>query len=218
MWSRVLIVCVLTLAGCRDRAASDHARKSPLETGIARDLTARFATPVTVSCTKSGPVPVRCTAVLYDKTPDRTELPIALEEANKSEWGWHIDGIVIDGKAIASYVQEQLASLGLAQTATCGGPIQAIQPGERVSCSLSGGGAAFVTVAADGATSLELALDKESAAARSEPVTPARDHELTARSAALEDLEGESDGEEAVPADGGVPAPGPTEPAAPAEP
>lgn len=211
MWSRALTVCLLTLAGCRDRAATGHARKSPLETGIARDLTARFGTPVTVTCTMSGPVPVGCTATLADKT----ELPIALAEASKSEWGWHIDGMVIDGTAIAQYVQDQLASLKIAQTATCGPAIQAIKPGERVSCTLSAGGAAFVTVAADGSTSLELALDKGAAAARSELVTPERDRELTATSAALEDLEGESDGEEEVPADGGVAPAGSAEPAEP---
>jgi hypothetical protein len=213
VWLRVLTVCLVTLAGCRDRAATTHGRKSPLETGIARDLTARFATPVTVTCTMSGPVPVRCLATLADKT----ELPIALEEASKAEWGWHIDGLLIESGPIVQYVQEQLASLKIAQTATCGPRVQAIKPGERVSCTLSGGGAAFVTVAADGSTSLELALDTDAAAARSEPVTPERDRELTARSAALEDLEGESDGEEEVTGDGGVPAE-PPKPVGPAEP
>jgi hypothetical protein len=76
-----------------------------------------------------------------------------------------------------------------------------------VACTLSGGGAAFVQVAADGSTTLELALDKASAAARTELVTPERDRELTLQSKRLEDLEGESDGEEAVAGDGGVPEP-----------
>ena len=50
-------------------------------------------------------------------------------------------------------------------------------------------------------------LDAASAAARGEAVSPERDRELTAISKALENVEGASDGEEEVPADGGVPKP-----------
>jgi hypothetical protein len=207
VWLRASFVCLLTLWGCRDRASTGHARKSPLETGIARDLTARFGTPVAVACTRSGPVPVACKATLAD----RTELPIALDEATKDEWGWRIDGIVVDAKSIVAFVQDELATLKIGQTATCGPAVQVVRPGERVSCTLSGGGAAFVRVAADGQTSLELALDKDAAAARSELVTPERDRALTEQSLALESLEGESDGEEAV-ADGGVSAAGSAQP------
>jgi hypothetical protein len=64
-----------------------------------------------------------------------------------------------------------------------------------------------VRVDAKGNTSLELELDPAAATARSEPVTPARDHQLTTISHALENLEGQSDGEEEVTADGGVPSP-----------
>ena len=66
---------------------------------------------------------------------------------------------------------------------------------------------AFVQFAPDGTASLELALDPATAAARGEVVTPVRDRELTATSHALEPREGESDGEEEVAGDGGVPNP-----------
>jgi hypothetical protein len=156
------IVCLVTVLGCRDRQVSEQARPSPIETGIARDLTARFGTPATVKCQVAGGIPVACTA----KLADGTALPIALEAAGKDEWGWRVDGLVIESKTIVAYVQEQLAALNIQQTATCGPPIQALRPGERVSCTLSGGGGAFVQVAADGSTSLELLLDGSSAAER----------------------------------------------------
>jgi hypothetical protein len=204
VWSRLTFVCALTAVGCRDRHAREQAKPSPLETAIARDLTARFGTSVTVACTiASAGAPMTCTASLADKTT----MPIVLESASASEWAWRIDGRVIDGRAIAAHVEGELAALKISETVTCGPPVQVVRPGDRVACTLSGGGAAFVQVAADGSTTLELALDKASAAARTELVTPERDRELTLQSKRLEDLEGESDGEEAVAGDGGVPEP-----------
>jgi hypothetical protein len=203
VWFWLALVCVVTASGCRDRQARQNAPRSPVETAIARDLTARFGTPVTVACTVVAGVPVACTATLAD----RTAMPIAIENANKAEWGWRVDGKVIDGGAIAAYVEGELAPLNIHEAVTCGPRVQIVRPGERVSCTLSGGGAAFVHVAADGSTTLELALDKESAAARAELVTPYRDRALTEQSKRLEALEGESDGEEAVATDGGVPQP-----------
>jgi hypothetical protein len=200
VWFWLALVCVLTASGCRDRQARRNAPRSPVETAIARDLTARFGTPVTVACTVAAGAPVACTATLADKTT----MAISIENASKAEWGWRIDGRVIEGSAIATYVEGELAPLGIKDTVTCGPRIQVLRAGERVSCTLSGGGAAFVHVAADGSTSLELALDKESAAARAELVTPERDQALTEQSKRLEALEGESVGEEAVPTDGGV--------------
>jgi hypothetical protein len=203
VWLRLALVCLVTASGCRDRQARETVRRSPVETSIARDLTSRFGTPVTVTCTTVVGAPVACTATLADKTT----MPIAIENASKSEWAWRIDGRVIDGRAIATYVEGELAVLKIGETVTCGPPVQVVRADERVSCTLSGGGAAFVQVAADGSTTLELALDKASAAARAELVTPDRDRELTDQSKRLEDLEGESDGEEAVAIDGGVPQP-----------
>jgi hypothetical protein len=203
VWLRLALVCLVTASGCRDREGRATPKPSPVETAIARDLTARFSTPVTVSCTIALGAPVACTATLADKTT----VPIAIENASGTEWGWRIDGRVIDGNAIATYVEGELASLNIGESVTCGPSVQVVRPGERVSCTLSGGGAAFVQVASDGSTTLELALDKASAAARTELVTPDRDRELTDQSKRLEDLEGESDGEEAVAIDGGVPQP-----------
>jgi len=181
VWFRLALVCVITALGCRDRQARQNAPRSPVETGIARDLTARFGTPVTVACTVAAGAPLACTATLADKTT----MPIVIENASKDEWGWRIDGRVIEGATIAKYVEGELGPLGIKETVTCGPPVQVLKAGERVSCTLSGGGAAFVHVAADGATSLELALDKDSAAARAELVTPERDQALTEQSKRL---------------------------------
>jgi hypothetical protein len=200
MW----IVSALTVIGCSDRQSRERTgRASPVETAIARDLTARFGTSVSVSCKTLAGAPTGCTAKLADGTP----LSITIENAGKDEWGWRIDGRVVESKAIVAYVQDQLATFGIKQTATCGAPIAIVKAGERIACTLSGGGAAFVQVAADGNTTLELELDAASAAARSELVTPERDRQLSDISKGLETLEGESDGEEAVPTDGGAPPP-----------
>lgn len=198
----VRIVCLATLLGCSDSQVHGPTRPSPLETGIARDLTARFGTPATVSCVVVGAIPITCNAALGDGTA----LPIVIENAGKDAWGWRIDGVVIESKTIVAHVEGELAALGVAQGVTCGPAIQLIRPGGRVACTLAGGGAAFVQVAADGSTMLELALDAVSAAARAEPVTPAKEDDLLQRSRELGRLAGESDGEEPV-ADGGVPNP-----------
>ncbi len=203
--SRVLwTVGVVTLIACSDRQGRVRTRRaSPMETAIARDLTARFSTPVTVTCMTLVGVPIGCSGTLADGT----KLTIVVESASKHEWAWRIDGRVVESKVVVAYVQEHLAAIGVAQTATCGpSAITVAKPGERIPCTLSGGGAAFVEVAPDGSTTLELDLDPASAAARSEIVTPDRDRGLTEQSKALETLEWESDGEEAVISDAGVPA------------
>lgn len=146
--------------------------------------------------------PIRCEAVLADGT----KLPIAIE-ADKREWAWHIDGIVVESKTITDHLTGLLADLRVAQTVDCGARFHVVKAGDRMACKLGGGGLAFVRVAADGSTSVELALDSSSAAARGELVTPAREVELFKMSKDLEALDGESDGEEEVPADGGVPKP-----------
>jgi hypothetical protein len=197
---RIAIATLTTLLACRDRAPDEAlARRSPIETAIARDLTARFGTPVTTKCWFAINVPVKCAATLHDGT----ELPIAIDNASKTEWGWRVDGLVIHTAPVREHVQAALAALHVTQTASCGNPIVVIPPGERLTCPLSGGGAAFVTVAADGSTSLEVELDPTAAAARSEERTADRDHALATESKALESQGGETDGEEAV-GDGGV--------------
>lgn len=193
---------MLTLVACGDRKPSEGARKSPLETAIARDLTAKLAQPVSVTCTFVAGIPAKCEAVVSDGT----KLPIEVTADNK-EWAWRVAGLVIETPPIASYLAATLADLKITQTASCGARFAFVEPGGRLACKLSGGGMAFVQFAKDGTTSLELELDAASAAARGEPVSPERDRELTAISKALESLEGASDGEEEVPADGGVPNP-----------
>lgn len=193
MSGRVSFVVLVTIA-CRDDAA---ASRSPLETAIARALTARFAIPVAVACDMAVP---HCEATFFDGT----KLPIEVHGERK-EVAWRISGMVVDTSRIVTRVNAELTDLHVAQRASCGTRIQLVKPGDRIGCKLSGGGLAFARVAADGTISLEVALDAASAAARGEAVTPARDAELAKMSRGLEALEGESDGEEALPSDGGVP-------------
>jgi hypothetical protein len=192
----------VSLAACGDHTSRQPPRRSPLETAIARDVTARFGMPVTASCTVAAGIPVACEAALVDGT----KLPIEIRSEG-TEWAWRVAGIVVDTAPVAAYLDATLGDLHVAQHASCGARYVVVQPGDRIGCRLSAGGTAFVRVAADGTTSLELDLDPASAAARGEPVTPARDRELTSISRALETLEGESDGEEELPGDGGLPSP-----------
>jgi len=190
---RLPIVVLVTVA-CRGDA---NARHSPIETAIARELTARFALPVSVTCDMAVP---HCEA----KIIDGTKLPIELHTEGK-EFVWRVAGMAIDTARIVTYVNASLADLRVEKRASCGTRIQIVKPGDRIGCQLSGGGMAFVRIAGDGATSLELALDASSAAARGEAVTPAREQQLLKISRGLEAREGESDGEEALPSDAGVP-------------
>ncbi len=190
---------MLTLVACGDRERSTGARKSPLETAIARDLTAKLAQPVSATCVMAASLPAKCEAALTDGT----KLPIEIASEG-NEWAWHVSGLVVETAPIAAHVDAALRDLKLVQHASCGASFAFVAAGERLACKLSGGGTAFVRIAKDGTTSLELDLDAASAAARGELVTPERDRELTEISKALERLEGESDGEEEIPADGGV--------------
>jgi hypothetical protein len=199
---RAPVVGLLALVACGDRKPSEGARKSPLETAIARDLTAKIAEPVTASCGVIMAAPFKCEAMLADGT----KLPIEIASEGK-EWTWRVAGRVLETGPIAAHIAATLADMKITQRANCGARIAFIEPGGRLGCKLSGGGMAFVRFAQDGTTSLELDLDPASAAARGELVTPERDRELTTISKALENLEGESDGEEEVGSDGGVPKP-----------
>lgn len=202
MFRRRALVAFGTLVACGGGERSDVARKSPLETAIARELTAKLGEPTSATCTIIANLPVRCEAALADGT----KLPIEITSERK-EWAWRVGGRVVETAPITEYLNASLADLRVAQQANCGPRLAFVAPDDRLGCKLSGGGMAFVRFAADGTTSLELAIDPASAAARGEVVTPARDLELTATSRALETLEGESDGEEEVPGDGGVPKP-----------
>ena len=191
------------LVACGDRKVSEGARKSPLETAIARELTARAGQPVTATCMLQLGVPKQCDAVLADGS----KLPIEITSEG-NEWAWRVKGLLVDTTPIAAHIAATLGDLKIAQQANCGARIAFVEPGGRLACKLSAGGMAFVRFASDGTTSLELELDAASAAARGELITPERDRELTSISKALEALEGESDGEEEATApDGGLPKP-----------
>jgi hypothetical protein len=191
---------VLTLVACGDREKSPEVRKSPLETAIARELTAKFGAPVTATCNVVAIV-ATCEASAKD-----LKLPIEVISEG-GEWAWHVKGRLLETAPIVAYVDAALADMKLGQTANCGGRVVYVAPGERLGCKLSGGGMAFVAFSNDGTASLELDVDPASGSARGELVTPERDRELTAISKALEALEGESDGEEEIVSDGGVPQP-----------
>ena len=134
-----------------------------------------------------------CTAQL----PDGTSLPIDVT-LHDGSYDWRVRGLLVTSEAIETYLAAELADLGVAQAAHCVPRVRAIVAGERLSCSLGGGGTAFVTVAADGSTAVELALGPAAAAVRSEVLTPEREQALERASRALADTgdDGNDDSDE----------------------
>jgi hypothetical protein len=175
----------LALVACNRRDPHRVPQPPKIEIDIARDLTARFAAAVTVHCSFVAGMPFDCQATVADST-----LPISIKRARPG-WDWRIEGQVVETRPLAAHVQGMLSDLGVTQSVTCGRAIIRVRPGERIACKLSGGGAAFVDLAPDGATSYEIALDAVTAAVRGEPLTPDHEHELSRTSGALEHLAGE---------------------------
>jgi hypothetical protein len=172
-----VLLCVL---GCRDRVTDVPVQRWPVETAIARELTARFGVPAQVRCIVIAGV-AGCRASV-----DGVRVPIVVEN-HRGEWQWRVDGVAIATAPIAARVRDELGDLGVAQAVDCG---RAVVVGTRVTCALGGGGAAFASVARDGTVSLELAIDPAAAGVRREV---ARD--LTRTSQALEHGSGDEDDE-----------------------
>lgn len=105
----------------------------------------------------------RCEAV----TADGLRIAVALTDA-----GWETVDL-LDPRPIAAEVHAALASVGADQAVDCGPPRLATPGGDRVTCALGGGGAAFVDVAADGGLEVELALTAAIAEVRQAPGDPA---------------------------------------------
>lgn len=163
------------LAACGGNAASDA--PTALEAAIGRGLAERFGVPVVTVCT--GMIPP-CKALL----PDGTVLPIDLAWS-KGGVDWRVRGLVITTDQLEAYLRDEVADLGAPQGVRCAPRIRAIAANERIECGLAGGGKTFVDVHADGTIGVEVVLDATAATARSEQVTPAREHELEQASRAL---------------------------------
>ena len=187
---KIRCVCVLLcVLGCSDRKVRAPLQTSPLETAIARELTARIGAPATTRCV------IVVGVAMCRASVDGVVVPVVVEN-HRGEWVWWVEGGVVPTAPIAARVREELADLGVTQTVDCG---KAVASGPRLTCALSGGGAAFATIARDGSVSLELAIDPAAAGVRSESPS-----DLTARSRSLERSAGADDEEDTLPADGGT--------------
>ena len=174
-------ICLVLACGT---SARDPTR---LEAAIAADLETRLGVAVVTRCGYAIPM---CSARL----PDGTQLPIEVTLSGDS-YEWRVRGLVVNAAAIERYLAEELADLGAPQTVRCLPQVRALAEGERLACALQRGGTAFVTVGADGATAVELALDPAAAAARAEVLTPERERDLERASRALADSEDDGDDE-----------------------
>ncbi len=195
MWVRALITLSLVLASgaC---GGDDPWSGAPLEAAIARDLGARFKTKVSVFCFRHGPA---CSA----EVGEGVTLPVYVERRG-GQWEWRVLGLVITTDELEAYLRAEVRELGAPQDVTCTPRVRRIDAGERITCELANGGKAFVIVRADGTTSVEVVLDREAAAARSEELTPERDEALSSSSRALERSEELGDEEAPSPADAGM--------------
>lgn len=184
---------VVALLACNGDPVTPRAlARSVLDQAIAHDLSARVGQPVTAHCATFAGIPLACRAHL----PDGSELKIRISPG-RDGWRWRVEDR-IETAPIQAYVQGVLGDLGIAQTAHC----PALPRERRIACSLSGGGIAFVEIAATGQLSLELELDPAAAVARS---VPPADRELARMSLALHRLGDEEDREgDEPPSDGGV--------------
>ena len=179
------------LAAC---SSSTPERRLPLELAIDQELGAKLGVAVVTRC--SGLYPA-CMAELADGT----RLPVDVGWRGGA-FEWRLRGWVITTAAIEGYVRDEVTDLGAAQGVRCAPPVRVVAPGDQLECWLERGGKAFVTIRGDRSIGLELALEPGAAAARSEIVTPAREHELEAASrklAHLPDDEDDNDNDEADP-------------------
>ncbi len=128
--------------------------------------------------------------------PDGDRIPIITWPGKNGEWEWRVDGLLVASDVLERYLRDVVGEMGAGQDVKCAPKLQRIAPGDRVECWLAGGGKAFVTVRADGSTSVEVELDKAAADARSEVVTPARDDQMTKASRKLEADDDSGEGDE----------------------
>lgn len=195
VWA-VILGGAICLAACG--RSSSAPPPTPVELAISHGLLERFGVAVGTTCTGLYPA---CVAQL----PDGTELPIDLRFTGGA-WDWRVRGRVISTDAIERYLREELTDLGASQGVRCAPHVRALVAGERIACWLERGGTAFVTVRADGATSMEIVLDPAAAAARSELVPPERERELEQTSRALAHMaDDEEDDEGLATTDAGAP-------------
>ena len=163
-----------------DRAPTAPAGPTKLEASIATALGARLGAPIVAHCL--WPLPI-CVAHL----PDGNTLALRVTDAG-SAWTWRVDGLLVSAAPLEAYVHDELDALGVDTTASCGPRLRRVAPGERVECRLGNGGAAWLSVHADGTTALE-ARDRRRHGGRraaAEVVTPDRERDLQRQSRALE--------------------------------
>jgi hypothetical protein len=189
----LMVVGFLSGIACKnDRAGHDA---SPLERSIATSIGARLGVPVVAHCWGL----VGCVSRL----PDGDVIPILTWPGRNGEWEWRVDGLVVASDMLERYLRDVVAEMGAAQDVRCAPKLRRIAPGDRVECWLANGGKAFVTVRADGSTSVEVELDKRAADARSEVVTPALEEQMMKASRALENAEDDGEDGDAVTVDAG---------------
>lgn len=178
---------------------NDHAGHvaSSLERAIATSIGERLGVPVVARCWGL----VACVTVM----PDGDRIPIVTWPSSGGEWEWRVDGLLVASDVLERYLRDVVGEMGAPQDVKCAPKLRRIAPGDRVDCWLANGGKAFVTVRADGSTSVEVELDKRAADARLEVVTPARDEQMTKTSRALEGTD-DGDGDE-PPTDAAAPEP-----------
>jgi hypothetical protein len=186
------MVAVITGAVLAAACGARDGRDRPALAGaIEVTLAGRFAQRVRARCL--GLVDV-CVAELSDGPA----LPIGTTRDPQGGWVWSVDGLVIDTAPLMAYLTAEVGALGAPQSVVCGPRFRRAAAGDRLACTLGGGGVAFATVLADGRTSIEIELDPAVARLRAASLDDERavDAALAAASRALDGAStDESEGE-----------------------
>lgn len=190
--SLVSAVAALALAapgaGCRDRERSALARA--LEPAVASAL----ATPgpaATVTCTTGEPP--SCQVQLGGGAA----APLTLSD-DGAQVRWQLGAAVVALAPLEQHLSRELAALGWSARPRCGAPLLVLEGPHRLECSLGDLGVAWVSFAADGSYTYEVALGAAAAARRDGPPSQSLD-EL---SRALDRDQGQPDDDDDGEADG----------------
>jgi hypothetical protein len=190
---RGLAIAMIVAAACGSSGGG-----GPTETEIEARLREAVGAALGVKVARVAcATPASCVATI-----DGVNLPVAVRE-DGGRLAWEIAGLVVRAAVLEGEVAAMLAELDVAAKVDCGARVQLAAAGARIACAIAapvrGGvpvadrGAAWATIEADGAASLELVLGADAVAKRSERVAA---DELERMSRALDTGDGVDEGEE----------------------
>ncbi len=148
---RTLVAVAAVMIGCRSERPDRLA--AAVKDGLAREL---GVVPSRVVCG-----PGRCDAEVGG-------LMLAVTVTGDRELSWEAEEVIATAPLVA-HVAAHLDDLGIVARVDCGPALVRAVADARLTCSIEGGGQAWVRIAADGAVDVEVALTAAEVAERSGP-------------------------------------------------